>query len=140
MELAGISNLNKVPVLTNPEHDDVKIILTLYSLESFLFRRLNQSSREQDTDAINTLGPFAVALTKTINHVQSNRTDGINGPFICYSGMALPLDIIEKWKKSSYIDIDGYRSASMKESTAIFFAAKAGMDDELHEVILRITF
>ena len=54
--------------------------------------------------------------------------------------MALPLDIIEKWKKSSYIDIDGYRSASMKESTAIFFAAKAGMDDELHEVILRITF
>ena len=76
------------------EHKDVKAILLIYSLESFLFKRLNESSREQDTSAISTLGPFAVALTEIINNIQSKREDGIKGPFTCYSGMALPRDVI----------------------------------------------
>ena len=69
LKLAGITNLKIVPRLTDPEHRDVKLILTMYSLESFLFRRLNESSREQDTLAIDTLGPFAVSLTKIINNI-----------------------------------------------------------------------
>ena len=69
LKLAGITNLKIVPRLTDPEHKDVKLILTMYSLESFLFRRLNESSREQDTLAIDTLGPFAVSLTKIINNI-----------------------------------------------------------------------
>ena len=69
LKLAGITNLKIVPILTDPEHRDVKLILTMYSLESFLFRRLNESSREQDTLAIDTLGPFAVSLTKIINNI-----------------------------------------------------------------------
>ena len=69
MKLAGITDLDKIPKLTDPEHNDVKIILMLYSLESFLFKRLNQSSRDKDIDSITSLGPFAVALTMIINHV-----------------------------------------------------------------------
>ena len=69
MKLSGIEDLKRVPKLTDAESVDVKVILMMYSLESFLFRRLNQSSRAQDTDVISTLGPFAVALTKIINHV-----------------------------------------------------------------------
>jgi hypothetical protein len=68
-KLAGVNNLDKVPQLRDPEHIDVKLILTMYSLESFLFKRLNESSREKDARVIATLGPFAVALTKIINHV-----------------------------------------------------------------------
>lgn len=48
LSLAGITDLNKVPILTDPEHIDVKVILTMYSLESFLFKRLNQSCRDQE--------------------------------------------------------------------------------------------
>ena len=31
-KLAGITNLNRVPQLTDPKHNDVKLILTMYSL------------------------------------------------------------------------------------------------------------
>lgn len=59
-----------MPVLKDPEHPHVKAVLILYSLESFLFKRLNECSREQDTSIIETLGPFAVGLTFVINEIQ----------------------------------------------------------------------
>ena len=46
-KFGGIVDVDKQPNLTDPESEDVKLILTLYSLESFLFRKLNESSREQ---------------------------------------------------------------------------------------------
>ena len=62
----GITDLGQIPNTSNPEHPHVKAILYMYSLDSFLFDRLNQSSRDQDSSAVRTLGPFAVALTKII--------------------------------------------------------------------------
>ena len=62
LELSGIKNLDTIPKLTDPESIDVKVILNFYSLESFLFKKLNRSSREQDISVISTIGPFAVAL------------------------------------------------------------------------------
>jgi hypothetical protein len=58
-----------VPITNDPEHQDVKAILFLYSLESFLYPRLNRISIEKDKSSIDTLGPFAVALTKIIDKV-----------------------------------------------------------------------
>ena len=45
IKLAGIKDLNKVPKLNDPEDTGVKVILTMYSLDSFLFKRLNEFSR-----------------------------------------------------------------------------------------------
>ena len=53
----------------DPEHSDVKAIMFMYSLDCFLFGRLNKISRDKDSSAIETLGPFAVALTKIIDSV-----------------------------------------------------------------------
>ena len=80
--------------MKDPEHEDVKAILVMYSLESFLFSRINQCSREQETSAVETLGPFAVALTTIINQIESKRQDKRIGPFTCYSGMALPNSVV----------------------------------------------
>ena len=44
VKLSGVDDLNQVPQLNDPEHCDVKAILLMYSLESFLFKRLNESS------------------------------------------------------------------------------------------------
>lgn len=66
----------------------------MYSLDSFLFERLNEGSRNKDTSVIKTLGPYAVALSKVINHTQSKRKDQIKGKFICYSGIKLTKDVI----------------------------------------------
>ena len=66
--VAGINgkDLNEVPNYIDPEHPHVKAILFVYSLESFLFTIINKSSREKDTSVINTLGPFAVAISNII--------------------------------------------------------------------------
>ena len=137
LKLAGINNLRQIPCLTDPDHRDVKLILIMYSLESFLFFRLNESSRLQDTSAIQTLGPFAVALTKIINNIQQKRNDSIKGPFTCYSGMALPKSLVENWKTKMFLNIDGYRSTSLDYNIARHFA-HAGEEDEKVEVILKI--
>ena len=70
LQVSGIKNLKSVPVTDYPEHRDVKAIMFMYSLDCFLFGRLNKISREKDSSAIETLGPFAVALTKIINNIQ----------------------------------------------------------------------
>ena len=69
MFVQGIKDLKKVPVTDKAEHKDVKAVLFLYSLESFLYPRLNKISREKDKSSILTLGPIAVALTKIIDGV-----------------------------------------------------------------------
>ena len=109
----------------------------MYSLESFLFHRLNLGSREQDTSIILTLGPFAVALSKVINNIQKNRADKIIGPFVCYSGMALDQELIESWKGKKKIVIEGYRSTSLDLGVARTFAAR-NETDKLDQVVLAI--
>jgi hypothetical protein len=130
LKSGGVDNINATPKLDDPEHKDVKLILTMYSLESFLFKRLNESSRLKETNVIETLGPFAVALTYIIDNIQHKRLDGIEGEFICYSGMALERSVIEEWKTKEYLDIEGYRSTSTEMRTAMVFAAQAETDEK----------
>lgn len=49
-------------VLSNPGHDFVKLILYMYSMESFIFREMNKASRLKDVQKIKYYGPFASAL------------------------------------------------------------------------------
>ena len=107
----------------------MKVILIFYSLESFFFKKLNRSSRDKDTTVIATLGPFAVALNRVINNVQSKRSDGIKGEITCYSGISFLKATIELWKRKSYLSIEGYRSTSLDERIAINFSARNETDD-----------
>lgn len=66
LQVAQITDLNRVPNTSDPNHKDVKAILTLYSMESFLYRRINLIQREKVEQSILTLGPYAVALTRII--------------------------------------------------------------------------
>lgn len=91
----------------------MKSIIFIYSLDCFLFGKLNKISREKDSSAIETLGPFAVALTKIIDNIQQKRRDKIIGRFTCYRGLALSKDVIDSWTKNKYIELDGYNSASL---------------------------
>ena len=76
-KVAGIqdSDLKKMPVFDQPEHPHVKAIIFVYSLESFLFSEINRSSREKDTRVIDTLGPFAVAISNVIEKLEAKRED-----------------------------------------------------------------
>ena len=67
LKVAKIQDLKKVSVTSNPNHPHVKAILFMYSMESFLYKRVNKISRDKDSSSISTLGPFAVALTRIID-------------------------------------------------------------------------
>jgi hypothetical protein len=99
LKVAGIEDLSVIPNTCLPEHADVKSILMIYSLECFLFKRMNQASRDKDSSAVKTLGPYAVAISKIIDSVEFNRRDKIQGKFVCYRGFVLPSKVIKKWMK-----------------------------------------
>ena len=73
LKVGGITYLYNVPETKDSEHSDVRMILTMYSLECFLYRSLNKACREKDTSVIKTLGPFAHALTSILDKVNCKR-------------------------------------------------------------------
>ena len=100
----------------------MKAIVFLYSMESFLFVRINKLSREKELSAIKTLGPYSVGLTMVINKIEAKRTDRMIGKFTCYRGLVLSKDMIQKWAKKKEIELDGYNSTSMDLKVAMRFA------------------
>ena len=48
LHVQGITDFSKVPVTRDPNHVEVKSVLLMYSLQSFLYPRLNSISRDQD--------------------------------------------------------------------------------------------
>lgn len=60
--------MNQVPQLHDPDHAHVKAIMYLYSMETFLYKRINEISRNKDSSVILNLGPYAVALTRIIKN------------------------------------------------------------------------
>ncbi len=49
-------------ILSNPNHNITKLILYIYSMESFVFTEMNSVTRNKDTSKIDIYGPFASAL------------------------------------------------------------------------------
>ena len=49
-------------VLSDPDHNIVKTLIYIYSMESFIFKEMNKASREKDHSKIPFYGAFAAAL------------------------------------------------------------------------------
>ena len=73
LKFGGVLDDNRVPVTNDPEHNDVMLLLNLYSLDSFIFSRLNEGIREKKAECIANLGPFAVGISRMIDDVQRKR-------------------------------------------------------------------
>ena len=70
LKVAKVENLKAVPVTSDPKHPHVKAAMFLYSIESFIYKRINKISREKEKSSILTLGPFAAVLTRIIEQAQ----------------------------------------------------------------------
>lgn len=99
LKISGVKNFDRIPNTKDPESTDVKTALFMYSMQSFLYTRLNQISRSNDSEAILTLGPFSVLLTRIIEKAQGNRQEDhqMKGPFTVYRGIAVPDQLIKSW-------------------------------------------
>ena len=54
-------------VLSNPNHKFVKMLIYIYSMETFIFSELNKASRMKDIQKIKFYGPLASALSFIIH-------------------------------------------------------------------------
>ena len=102
--IGGIKDFDEILETEDPEHTHVKSALFIYSLNSFLFDRINKGSRQKNMSIVKNLGPYAVLLTRIIDNVGTRRTDQEKGKsFWCYRGLALPIETIESWKNQDII-------------------------------------
>ena len=61
----SIKNLDKPltqKILSNPDHEFVKTIVYIYTMESFIYSEMNKASRAKDMTKIKFYGPYASAL------------------------------------------------------------------------------
>ena len=56
--------------LSNPDNKFVKLILYIYSMESFVFSEVNKAMRERDMDKMEMFGPFVNTLCFIISVAQ----------------------------------------------------------------------
>lgn len=73
-------------ILSNPNHEFVKTIVYIYSLQSFVFKEMNKASREKDISKIELYGPLSSALSFVI-HCGNQKKSDLSGQFIVYRGL-----------------------------------------------------
>lgn len=54
-------------VLSNPNHEFVKTLLYIYSMETFIFSEMNKASRQKQKKKIKFYGPLASALSLIVH-------------------------------------------------------------------------
>ena len=54
-------------ILSNPEHEFVKTLIYIYSMETFVFSDMNLASRNKDADKIKFYGALASALSYIVH-------------------------------------------------------------------------
>ena len=85
----------KLKEMEAEDHLAIKIVMKMYSFESFLYSMVNRASRERDQSKIANLGPFAYLLTKTLQRFDPTiNTDGYIFKkralgFVTYRGLGL---------------------------------------------------
>ena len=74
-------------ILSNSDHQFVKTLIYIYSMQSFIFGEMNKASRTKNINEIKYYGPFASALSFIIS--SKNNQDGpeMNTEFVVYRGL-----------------------------------------------------
>ena len=62
-------------ILHDPLHPVVLVLINIYTHEGFVYRILNEASRVGDETKINSMGPYALALSEIIMLASQNRKD-----------------------------------------------------------------
>lgn len=113
-----------------------KSVFKLYSLETFLYWKLNKCAREQLEVGIENMGCFACVMSRALDIANRYRQDQIStvltGRFLVYRGLSLSPNDIKAYKvardaltdEKQTINLAGYNSTSQERDVAIGFALK----------------
>jgi hypothetical protein len=92
-------------ILVDPKHPVTKLLLYVYTIECYVYRTLNQASREADKTKVHTLGPYAQALYVIVTYAAKNRDDvntklfnDSSNPMELFRGTGQTRDQIQEYK------------------------------------------
>lgn len=109
-------------ILSNPKHPFVKILLYIYSMQSFVYSEMNKASRSKDRSKIKFYGAYASALGFII-HCGNKQDRTLSQKLIVYRGQQLQSqEDIEKFNEGKIVNLNGFTSTTLCKNTAIEFA------------------
>ena len=86
-------------ILSEPHHKIVKLIIYIYSMESFIYEDLNRVCREKDKSKIKFYGAFAAVLSFIIHTANQNRVDDkLQDTTTLFRGVKLPPNEAEDFR------------------------------------------
>lgn len=112
----------------NPFSRTVKAIFYLYSLESYLYGRLNWAARSKNEGCIKNMGCFAAILSMALGYATRYREDqidrSITQSYTVYRGLSLSPEELAIYKEGDIINLSGYASTSKNRDQSMIFAMK----------------
>lgn len=129
--------------LSNPNHEFVKTLVYIYSMESFVFSEMNRASRMKDVSKIKFYGAFASALGYIV-HCGNQRSSNLAKEFTVFRGLQLPSqDLQEKFKVGEKVNLQGFTSSTVSRQSGLGFALQdltPEEDSATTPVLLEIKF
>lgn len=73
INVIGIEDLDRMPFINSESknNQDTMATMYIYSMESFLYKRINQVSRNKNCPSVKNLGPYAVLISRIIEQRSS---------------------------------------------------------------------
>lgn len=111
-------------ILSDPTNDVTKLILFLYSMESFIYTDLNKACRNKETKQIKYYGAFSAALSFIIDNANRNLEKSVlkSSANILYRGIKLTHEEVDQYEVGQKIHLTGYTSTSRHFEVALGFA------------------
>ena len=111
-------------VLADPNHNLVKTLIYIYSMESFIFSEMNKASRMKDESKIKFYGAFASALGFII-HCGNHKGANLDRDFKVYRGLQMTKEELElRFGIDTTINLQGFTSTSLSKERALGFALR----------------
>lgn len=108
-------------ILSDPNHEFVKTLVYIYSMESFVFKEMNKASRSKDPLMIKMYGPFASALGFIIHCGNFKKEKGQD--IIVYRGLKITRENLSKeYIVGNKINLQGFTSTTREMDRALNFA------------------
>ena len=118
-------------ILEDPAHPVTLLMLTIYSLETFVYKSLNWASRLGDLNKVESLGPYAQVMDKIVEFAIKGRRDELDDSKFCkldlFRGTCLTDTQIKQYEdhvdSGEAMSIFGYISCTTSEDKARSFAS-----------------
>ena len=93
-------------ILSDPNHEFVKKLIYIYSMQSFIFSEMNKASRNKDKTKIEFYGPLASAIGYIIHKGNKDQTElAHTTKFVTYRGLYIDKEAFQRNRKSAGINM-----------------------------------